>query len=158
MKRNFIAAVVFLMLMVVAGCKKNVDDYGLRSSYAVYTTMTPTPIEAPTVTTSASGSQSIPAASFRVYVNMLYKEAVTATFTLTGTAVKGTHYSYTGDNTITIPANTRYVDVPVAVINNSLGTASSRTIILTLTQVSHEFEVGIGVNKGYVKSTYTITK
>lgn len=158
MKTLFLKVFALVLITSMVACKKDVEDLGLRSAYGVYTTMTPTPLEAPTVSTSGSGAQNIPTVYFRVYVSMLYSEDVTVTFTLTGTAVKGTHYNYNGNYTVTIPANTRYVDIPVSIINNSLGTATSRTIILTITAVTNNFTIGIGANLGYTKSTYTITK
>lgn len=154
-------AICFLLAVIAfysTACKRQVDDYGLRSDYAVYTTMTPTPLDAPTVAITGAGAQSVPNVSFRVYVNLLYDTAVVVKFTLTGTAVAGTHYTYTGDYSVTIPPRTRYVDVPVTVINNSLGASASRTIILTLVEASGNFEVGIGSANGFSKSTYTIRK
>ncbi len=156
--KGIMALLLIGIVLFVTSCKKQVDDYGLRSDYAVYTTMTPTPLDAPTVSISGSGLQSEPNVSFRVYVNMLYDSAVVANFTLTGTAVKGTHYTYDGDYTVTIPPQMRYVDVPVKVINNSLGASASKTIILSLVSASNNFKIGIGVGNGFNKSTYTIKK
>lgn len=153
--------ILFSGLIIITffmACKKEPDDLGLRSKYGVYTTMTPTPLDAATVAVTGSGSQSIADVSFRTYVNMLYNKPVTVKFRLTGTAVLGTHYNYVGDSTLTIPANKRYVDVPIKVVPGSLGTGANRTVIFTLISVSDNFTIGIGSNLGSTRSTYTITK
>lgn len=144
-------------------CDKDPEDLGLRSDPSVYTTMTPTPLDAATVSTSASGNQSIPQTSFRTYVNELQPNDVKIKFRFTGTGVINTHYKYVGDSTVIVPANTRYKDVPVEVVVGSVGTGANRTVIFNLQWAvdmvtGDSLNVGIGTNDGYYRSTYTITK
>ncbi|MCY4174075.1 MAG: fibronectin type III domain-containing protein, partial [Cyanobacteria bacterium MAG CAR3_bin_5] len=73
---------------------------------------------------------------------------ITVSYTVGGTAVEDTDFSITGSGTVTVPANTGSVNIPVAITDDNVD-ENGETVILTLSS-------GTGYNVGSV-NVHTLT-
>jgi gliding motility-associated-like protein/uncharacterized repeat protein (TIGR01451 family) len=78
---------------------------------------------------------------FTLTLSNLVNVATTVNYTITGTATAGTDYTaLTGS--ITIPANTTTITIPVGVIDDSLVETGGETVVVTLTSTDTAVTIG----------------
>ena len=147
-----------LVLIGITGCKKEDETYPEMPN-AVYITQEavtgPFLGSSTAVTNSATGSIKVTPIRVRVYVNSLKKQDVVVSYTLSGSAVAGTHYTIPANQTITIPAGTWFQRIGIPTIVSTL--PANRTLGINLTTVDPTVQLGIGPRRQHATFVYTLT-
>lgn len=153
MKKELASILVFGLLMSLLGCQQEETYKDLPK--AVYI-VNKAPEGAANMTNSTSARKTVGAGVARVYVNVPYEKDVVVTYTLAGTAVAGQDYTPPASNTVTVPAGKYFGEINFTVLNNPAQT-TARTVVVTMTNATEGFQLGIGWPRGYSVFTYTIT-
>jgi hypothetical protein len=154
---RYIVCSAFLLIGFI-GCKKEEEAYPEMPN-AVYITQEavtgPFLGSSTAVTNSATGSIKVTPIRVRVYVNTLKKHDVVVSYTLTGSAVAGTHYTIPDNRTITIPAGTWFQRIEIPTIVSTL--PANRTLGINLTTEDPTVQLGIGPRRQHATFVYTLT-
>lgn len=149
---------IALVVIGITGCKKEEEVYP-EVPNAVYITQEavtgPFLGSSTAVTNSATGSIKVTPIRVRVYVNTLKKHDVVVSYTLTGSAVAGTHYTIPANRTITIPAGTWFQRIEIPTIVSTL--PANRTLGINLTTEDPTVQLGIGPRRQHATFVYTLT-
>lgn len=110
---------------------------------------------ATTYTNRVAARKTVPDALARVYVNRLFETDVTATFTITGTAVSDVNFTPPASLQVVIPAGSYFGEINFKILNDPAQTAA-RTVILTLVSATEGYEPGVGTDHVFKDFIYTI--
>ncbi|MNL54673.1 hypothetical protein D3C87_1780230 [compost metagenome] len=91
----------------------------------------------------------------RVYVNTPKERDITINYTISGTAVAGTHYVLPQNQSITIPAGQWFGRIEIPTISGTL--TSNKTVIITLETSDENIQLGLGLKRTHKTFTYTLT-
>ena len=106
--------------------------------------ITPSDVTATQVSVAGTTNAAEPATngSFTVTLSSSYTSDITIAYNFTGTATQGVDYSDPNNGSITIPANTTSIAIPVNVINDALA-EGTETITINLTGATAPYTISV---------------
>lgn len=156
---NIIALLFCVSICTLISCKKDNEIYPEAPKRIYIVNRVPEGTITLTGTTVFSSAvtvkKNIPGGVARVYLNKPYDKEVSVTYTFSGTAVQGLDYNPPASLSVVIPAGQYYAEINFTVLNNPAQT-TSKTVIISLANVTEGFEPGLGADFKYKIFTYNI--